>query len=108
MAPTKHILTSIFFVAAVLSSCERRKIRYAGLNDKLIGPEQVILFENGEFYLEMDQRSTEGTYTIKGDTVLLQYKAKPSPAWPGYLTMTDEYFLVDHPDTSIGAIKIDR
>jgi hypothetical protein len=78
------------------------------MNDKFIGVEQVVLFENGDFYLEIDELNTEGTYQMKGDTILLTYTHQPSPTWPKHLTMTDDYFLVNHPDTTVGPIKIMR
>ena len=103
------VRTLCFSIALLTTSfaCETRKIKYSGMNDKFIGVEQVVLFENGDFYLEIEEDYTEGTYHIKGDTVMLKYTQQP-PGWPGHITMTEEYFLVDHPDTTVGLIKIAR
>jgi hypothetical protein len=103
--------TSFCFIISLFlacAACEDRKIKYSGMNDKFIGVEQVVLFENGDFYLEIDEYNTEGTYRIKGDTVLLNYNKRPSATWPGHLTMKEEYFLIDHPDSAVGFIKIMR
>src|ERR1044071_1698690 len=75
--------TCFIILLVVVFACENRKVKYSGMNDKFIGVEQVVLFENGDFYLEIDEYNTEGTYHMKGDTVHLKYKKMPSPTWPG-------------------------
>ena len=57
-----------------------------------IGVEQIILYENGEFYLELGAGGTEGKYKINQDTINLNYYSKPGINWPNQFTMTDKYF----------------
>jgi hypothetical protein len=75
-------------------SCENRKVRYSALNDLVVGSHAVLLYENGEFYLELGAGGVEGKYEIKEDRVLLTYNKKPKD-WPDELIMTDEYFIAN-------------
>jgi hypothetical protein len=75
-----------------LSSCETRTVKYSALNDLAVGAQQVVLYENGEFYLELGAGGIEGTYSIRQDTVIFNYFDKPKN-WPDKLLVNEEYFL---------------
>lgn len=79
-----------FFLLTI--SCEQRIVKYSGLNDLVVGVQQVVLYQNGDFYLELGLGGTEGTYRIKNDTVYLNYDDKPQ-GWPDKLLMTKDYFM---------------
>ncbi|MBF8965718.1 hypothetical protein I0P70_20870 [Pontibacter sp. FD36] len=91
----------------ILSSCNNREVKYSGLNDLSVGVQQVVLYNNGEFYLELSLGGAEGTYEIKSDTVHLSYIDKPEN-WPDKLLMTDSYFITLNRDNSIEPIRIRR
>ena len=73
-----------------------------------IGVEQIILYENGEFYLELGAGGIEGKYSIVGDTIKLNYFSKPSLTWPDMFIMTEKYFQNVKVNDSIKTIKIPR
>jgi hypothetical protein len=102
-------MKSVVFIILIfiLSSCENREVKYSGLNDLVVGVQQVVLYDNGEFYLELSLGEREGTYEIKNDTVHLTYTDKPEN-WPEKLLMTDSYFITLNSDSSIEPIRIRR
>ncbi|WP_143741293.1 hypothetical protein [Pontibacter ramchanderi] len=91
----------------ILSSCENREVKYSGLNDLAVGTQQVVLYDNNEFYLELSLGGAKGTYEIKNDTVHLTYNDKPKN-WPEKLLITDSYFITLNKDSSIEPIRIKR
>ncbi|GAA4425053.1 hypothetical protein GCM10023188_05630 [Pontibacter saemangeumensis] len=91
----------------ILTSCENREVKYSGLDDLMVGTQQVVLYDNGEFNLELGLGSAEGIYEIKKDTVFLSYSDKPEN-WPDKLLMTDNYFIILSSDSSVAPIKIRR
>lgn len=93
-------------IVLIFFACERRTVKYSGLNDLVVGVHQVILYENGEFYLELGAGGEEGKYELKNDTVILSYYDKPEN-WPDKLLMTDDYFSTIYNNTS-RVIKIKR
>ncbi|WP_156180692.1 hypothetical protein [Rufibacter radiotolerans] len=97
------LIVSIF----IFSSCEYREVKYSGLNDLVAGVQQVVLYDNGEFYLVLSLGGTEGTYEIKNDTVHLVYTDKPEN-WPDKLLITDNYFITINSNSSIKPIRIRR
>ena len=84
----KIFIFGLLLLVFILFLCETRKVKYAALNDLVIGVQQVVLYENGEFYLELGLGGQEGTYTIQNNTVFLKYENKP-PTWSDKLIMTD-------------------
>ena len=100
-------LVRMSVTALAITSCESRTVKYDGLNDLVVGVHQVVLYENGEFYLELGLGGTEGTYTLEHDTVYLNYFHK-SEGWPDQLLMTKEYFVTINKDDSQRPIKISR
>ncbi|MEQ8534874.1 MAG: hypothetical protein RIB86_23680 [Imperialibacter sp.] len=53
--------------------------------------QQVVLYTNNEFYLELGAGGVGGTYLISHDTVNLRYDNKPDD-WPDQLLVSDDYF----------------
>lgn len=74
-----------------LSSCQKKEVKYSAINDLVAGVQQIILYENGEFYLELGLGGVDGKYTLDHDTVILEYQNKPS-GWPDKILMTPDYF----------------
>ncbi len=91
----------------IATSCETRTVKYSALNDLVAGVHQVVLYENGEFYLELGAGGTEGTYTILDDSVALHYFDKPE-GWPDHLLMTKEHFQTIPTTEHKNSIKINR
>ena len=83
----------------LFSACENRPVKYDALNDLFVGIHQVVLYENGEFYLELGAGGLEGTYKIKDDTIHLTYEEEKPKNWPDKLLMTDDYFIVMNKDS---------
>ncbi len=104
-----NVFTSLLIVCILssLTSCETRKIKYSGLNDLVVGVQQVVLYENGEFYLELGAGGTEGTYKIIQDTVNLKYYDKPEK-WPDQLVISTQYFTTIKTDQHIHTIRIKK
>jgi hypothetical protein len=98
-------MRTILLVSIIItfSSCENRKVKYSGLNDLVVGVQQIVLYENGEFYLELGAGGIEGNYEIKNDTILLHYKDKPEG-----LLITDHYFLTIKDEEHRKPVKINR
>jgi len=40
-------------IGLMFTCCENRKVKLTGLNDLVVGVQQIVLYENGEFYLEL-------------------------------------------------------
>lgn len=102
----KSIILIIGFGGS-FSSCETRTVKYSALNDMVVGAHQVVLYENGEFYLELGAGGTEGTYTILHDTVNLNYFDKPE-SWPDQLLINEDYFQTISTDEQKRPIRIKR
>jgi hypothetical protein len=100
-------LFGLVTIVFAIISCESRVVKYAGLNDLVVGVQQIVLYEDNDFYLELGLGGTEGTYTIKGDTVYLYYEDKPQ-FWPDKLLMTDSYFITINSNSKRRPIKIRR
>jgi hypothetical protein len=81
------------FAVVLVFSCTNPKVKYSGLNDLVVGVQQVVLYENKRFYLELGLGGTEGEYSLKGDTIIFNYDQKPAPTWPDKLILTRDYFL---------------
>jgi hypothetical protein len=75
-----------------MGACGTPEVKYSGLNDLAVGVQQVILYEDQTFYLELGLGGNNGEYKLSYNTVYLIYENKPQD-WPDYLIMTDEYFL---------------
>lgn len=97
----------ITFFTLLVSCNNKRKIRYSALNDLVVGVQQLILFENGDFYLELSLGGEKGKYIIKNDTVFLYYFNK-SENWPDKLYMTEKYFETISNETHYPSVKINR
>lgn len=99
----------VYFILAIvfLTSCEYKKIRYSGLNDLVVGVQQVILYESGEFYLELGVGGVEGKYHIQNDTIALEYGNKPT-GWPDKIILNDRYFETVQSEEHRETIKIER
>ncbi len=78
--------------AFLFGACNTPEIKYLGLNDLVVGVQQVILYEDQTFYLELGLEGNKGEYKLSYDTVYLTYEKKPQD-WPEYLIITDDYFL---------------
>ncbi|GAB3647629.1 hypothetical protein GCM10028791_09930 [Echinicola sediminis] len=74
-----------------LISCENRTVEYSVQNGLVVGVQQVVLYKNGDFYLELGNGGTGGYYTISLDTVYLNYFNKLEN-WPCKPLITTEYF----------------
>ncbi len=94
-------------ILLVVTACENRKVKYSGLNDLVIGVHQIVLYENGEFYLELGAGGVEGKYELSNDTVMLAYYDKPKN-WPDQILMTSEYFETVRNEGHQHTIKIHR
>lgn len=92
----------------LLTSCETREIKHSGLNDLVVGVDQVVLYVNGDFYFELGLGGHDGTYKIQGDTVYLKFEEKDVQFLPKKLLMTNKYFITIYPDSTIHQTKIDR
>lgn len=97
----------LILLIAILSSCENRKVKYSGLNDLVVGVQQIVLYENSEFFLELGAGGVKGNYQIHNDTILLEYKNKPEN-WPDKILITDNYFLTIENKGHKKPIKINR
>ena len=99
---------ALFIIAMItLTSCETRKVKYSGLNDLVVGIQQIVLYENGTFYLELGAGGVEGKYQKQNDTVFLDYQIKPE-GWPDKLLLTARYIETIHEKDRLKNIKIDR
>lgn len=101
----KHTL--IILTILTFFSCDSRKVKYSGLNDLVVGVQQVVLYENSDFYLELGLGGTDGIYKIQNDTVFLNYDIKPDK-WPDKILITEKYFETISINRKTNAIKIWR
>lgn len=92
----------------LLTSCETREVKHSGLNDLVVGVDQIVLYTNGEFYFELGLGGNEGTYKIQGYTVYLTFENKDTLFLPKKLLITDKYFITIYPDSTQRQTKIDR
>lgn len=102
-------MRTVYYILAIvlLISCKNKKVRYSGLNDLVVGVQQVVLYKSGEFYLELGVGGVEGKYLLQNDTITLEYNNKPK-GWPDQILLKDKYFETlqnkDHQET----IRIER
>lgn len=96
---------TIIFLA--LTACETRTVKFSGLNDLVVGVQQIVLYENGEFYLELGAGGKEGTYEISNDTIDLDYYDEQKN-WPEQVVMTEEFFQTVLTEKHNRTIKIQR
>ncbi|MEQ1797289.1 MAG: hypothetical protein ABL872_05015 [Lacibacter sp.] len=99
-------LLAIFFLT--IFSCRQDKIIYSGFNDLVVGSQQIILYDDHRFLLELSMGGTEGDFKKIGDTVILFYDNKPSANWPDSLLITKDYFELFDTNTNHGKTKIRR
>ncbi len=83
-----------------LVSCKNKSVKYSGLNDLVIGVQQIVLYDNKEFYIELGAGGLEGKYKIENDTVFLQYRKNPSSNFPNKVIIKKDYFLVLNTDST--------
>ncbi len=102
----KKLLFLIFILP--IFSCRQNKIMYSGLNDLVVGAQQVILYNDNRFFRELSFGGTEGIFKKTGDTVILIYDNKPSLNWPDRLLITKDYFELFDLNTNLGRTKIHR
>jgi hypothetical protein len=89
----------------LIVSCNK-KIKYSGLNDLVIGAQDVIFYEDGEFQLELSLGNVKGKYVEKNDTFLLKYYNKPDNNWPDTLILEKDKFVSKYKKISIQRINI--
>lgn len=102
---TKFLFVIITFT---IYSCKQDKIIYSGFNDLVVGSQQVILYDDYRFLIELSMGGTEGNFKKSGDTIILFYDKKPSANWPDSLLLTKEYFILFDANTSHGRTRIQR
>jgi hypothetical protein len=90
-----------------LTACETKTVKFSGLNDLFVGVNQIVLYDNGEFYLELGAGGKEGTYEIHSDTIDLDYAYKQEN-WPDQILMTEKFFQTIPTDEHTRTIKIHR
>jgi hypothetical protein len=103
----KRLMLLIIFLGIV--SCQSQKIKYSGLNDLVFGVQQIVLYENRTFYLELGAGGTDGNYLIHGDTILLIYNDRPSDNWPSrMLIQKNEFISIDFKKGDKNFLRIKR
>lgn len=102
---TKFLL---LIITLTLYSCRQDKIIYSGFNDLVVGSQQIILYDDHRFLLELSMGGTEGNFKKTGDTIILIYDNKPSANWPDSLLITKDYFVLFDTNTNHGRTKIQR
>jgi hypothetical protein len=78
---------------AMVSGCETQTIRYAAFEDLVLGSYTVNFYTNGECAVEMGAGYHEGTYTLKGDTLLLTYRENSPKGLPTRLLLTPNHIV---------------
>lgn len=101
---TKTLLKISVLLLTFLFSCESNEVLYTGLNDKVIGVDQIVLYTNSKFYLEIGLGGKKGEYTIKNDTIKLNYTDRIEN-YPKYLIMNEDHFITE---INVKQIKIKR
>jgi hypothetical protein len=105
---SKIVKALLLFFLLVIYSCREHKIIYAGFNDLVVGSQQIMLYENQRFFLELSLGGIEGYYKKSGDIVTLFYDNKPLGNWPDSLLITKDYFELFDMNASHGRTKIHR
>lgn len=100
----KLIKLSVFLL---LFACESRNVKLSGLNDLLVGVQHIVLYENGEFYLELGAGGKSGNYKIAQDTIYLSY-FDGQDNFPEQILITDDYFITIPSTNNSYPIKIKR
>ncbi|BDD05671.1 hypothetical protein [Aureibacter tunicatorum] len=77
------------------------------MNDLVIGVQQVILYENENFYIELGLGGASGKYQILNDTVFLFYEKKPN-SFPDKLIIKDMFIQTLPSSMHNESIKINR
>lgn len=88
-------------------SCEFRKVKDSGLNDLVVGVQQFIMYENGDFILELGLGACDGKYKITGDTIYLNYD-EINNDWPDKILISKKYFITIPKTGHTDTVKIDR
>lgn len=102
-------MRKLIFIFIFIIACQNKNIKYSGFNDLVFGVQQIILYDNKRFYLELNLGGTEGNYKISSDTIILIYDNKPSKNWPNKILMTKDYFISAELDSlAKNYIKIKR
>ncbi|MBI3521108.1 MAG: hypothetical protein HY062_17340 [Bacteroidetes bacterium] len=101
----KYFYTLFVFLCL---SCEIRTAKDCGLNDLVVGVQQFIMYENGEFILELGLGGVDGKYEIKGDTVYLDYDEDLDDGWPNKIVITKKYFITIPNTGRRDTVKISR
>ena len=91
----------------LLLSCNSKKVKYSGLNDLTVGVQQIVLYENGDFYLELALGGENGKFQIINDTIFLNYASKPE-GWPDKISMTQTYFETISVNANTNGIRIKK
>ena len=97
----------LILIIPTFNFCRNEKVKYSGLNDLIVGTQQIVLYENKEFYLELGAGGAKGSYQIQNDTVLLDYRSKPEN-WPDKILITDDLFLTIENKEHKRPVKINR
>ncbi len=100
-------LLRIIAITLLINSCESRAVKFSGLNDLVAGVQQVVLYENATFFLELGAGGKEGKYQIFNDTIELKYTADPE-GFPTRLLMTNDHFITLPQGAHSESIKIKR
>lgn len=87
-----NTIVKLLIFTIVLYSCDSKKVNESGLNDLVVGVQQIVLYENSEFYLELGAGAKKGTYTVNGDTINLKYNNN-SEGWPHQILSQEDYFI---------------
>lgn len=103
-------MTKFLLVIIILTiySCRQGKIIYSGFNDLVVGSQQIILYDDHRFLIELSLGGTEGNFKKIGDTIILFYDNKPSANWPDSLQITKDYFVLFDSNTNHSRTKIQR
>ncbi len=103
----KKIFSPLLILILLYSCTESRVVKYAGFDDLAAGIYEIKLFDNGEFLLELNFGSTEGTYQLNSDTLHLNFYDTQINR-PKKWFMTKEKFISLESDGSNQTIKISR
>jgi hypothetical protein len=88
-------------------SCEFRTVKDSGLNDLMVGVQQFIMYENGDFILELGLGGRDGKYKVIGDTIYLNYD-EINNDWPDKILVTKKHFITIPKTGHTDTVKIDR
>jgi hypothetical protein len=93
-------ITTGLILFLFLASCKNKSVKYSGLNDLVVGVQQIVLYDNHEFYIELGAGGLEGKYKIKNDTVFLHYYENPPLNFPNKAIIKNDYFLILNADST--------